>query len=72
MDLYNIILEFEQFYEMKFQKPPKITKKVEENINSKLPSLNRHNSMKNKKPPKDTNTKDNSKKNSEGSKNDIM
>lgn len=31
MDLYMILSEFEQFYEMKFMKPPKIVKKVAEN-----------------------------------------
>lgn len=31
MDLYQILCEFEQFYEMKFQKPPKIIKKLDNN-----------------------------------------
>lgn len=29
IDLYMILSEFEQFYEMKFMKPPKIIKKVD-------------------------------------------
>jgi len=38
IDLYMILCEFEQFYEMKFMKPPKLVKKIDES-EKRLPKL---------------------------------
>ncbi|KAM3133857.1 Katanin p60 ATPase-containing subunit A-like 2 [Paramecium bursaria] len=60
IDLYMILSEFEQFYEMKFQKPPKIVKKVDgqqqlprlpSSANSKTPQEKSEKSEKSDKPP---------------------
>lgn len=42
MDLYMIVTEFEQFYEMKFGKLPKLVKKVaEQNQKGSFPKINK-------------------------------
>ena len=42
MDLYVIVNEFETYYQMKFDKPPKLVKKLEggEQSDKRLPKLN--------------------------------
>ncbi len=41
MDLYMMLCEFEQYYEMKFMKPPVIVKKVLENKKVSLPNISK-------------------------------
>lgn len=40
IDLYMILSEFEQYYELKFQKLPKIVKKIDTLEKGHLPKLN--------------------------------
>ncbi len=39
MDLYMMLCEYEQYYEMKFMKPPVIVKKAPENKKINLPNI---------------------------------
>ena len=39
MDLFYIVQDFEEYYELKFQRKPKLVKKVEAPIGVKLPKV---------------------------------